>query len=67
VLASGGSFFVSIVSFPLGRFLPDGASDHLPTMFKSRASMIFAIRRAGFAIRDVTTSRLATLIEATKA
>jgi ubiquinone/menaquinone biosynthesis C-methylase UbiE len=67
VLARGGSMFVSVVNFPLGSILPGVASEHLPTMFKSRASMSSAIERVGFAIQGVATSRLATLLEATKA
>jgi ubiquinone/menaquinone biosynthesis C-methylase UbiE len=66
VIKQGGSLQVSIVNVPLGAALPEGASHHLPTMFKSRASMIDAIRGAGFTIADVATSRLATLVEAQK-
>jgi ubiquinone/menaquinone biosynthesis C-methylase UbiE len=66
VLARGGLMQVSIVNVPLGRVLPDAASDHLPTMFKSREAMVDAMRRAGLTIENLATSRLATLIEARK-
>ena len=65
-LSASGLLQVSVVNMPLGRFLPDVAADHLPTMFKSRDTLVFAMRRSGFAIEDVTTSRAATLIQARK-
>jgi ubiquinone/menaquinone biosynthesis C-methylase UbiE len=64
VLRPGGSLQVSIVNLPLGSLLPGGASERLPTMFRSRASMALAIERAGFTVVDVMRSRLATLVEA---
>jgi ubiquinone/menaquinone biosynthesis C-methylase UbiE len=66
VLRPQGLLQVSVVNVPLGTALPERASDHLPTMFKSRSSVIFAIKRAGFSLVDVSTARLATLIEARK-
>lgn len=66
VVSPGGALQVSIVNVPLGAALGESAQARLPTMFKSRSSMIFAIKRAGFTIIDVKTSRLATMIEARK-
>lgn len=66
VLRPDGSLQVSIVNVPVGTLLPASASNHLPTMFKSRAAMISAIERAGFSIVDLYTERLATLVDARK-
>jgi len=66
VLRPGGSLQVSIVNVPLGSLMPDGASTHLPTMFKSRASLISAVEKAGFSALEVHTERLATLVAARK-
>ena len=66
VLKPGGLMQVSIVNLPVGALLPDQASSHLPTLFKSRAAMIAAVQQAGFSIAAVSNERLATLIEARK-
>lgn len=66
VLGAGGVMLVSVVNVPLGRLFPDAASEHLPTMFKSREAMVSSIDRAGFSIVALSTSRLATLVEARK-
>lgn len=66
VLQPEGLMQVSIVNFPLGTVLPDVASEHLPTLLKSRAAMIFAIKQAGFSITNVSSARWATLVEARK-
>lgn len=66
VLAIGGLLQVSVVNLPVGGLLPGGAEVHLPTFFKSRDALITALRDANFTVENVETSRLATLIQATK-
>lgn len=66
VLKREGLMQVSIVNLPLGAILPEGASSHLPTLFKSRSSMISAVERAGFTIARLSATRLVTLVEARK-
>lgn len=64
VLADGGVLQVSVVNLPIGSLLPDAASGHLPTFFKSRDALISALGNAHFNVENVETSRLATLIQA---
>ena len=66
VLRPKGRLYVSIVNLPLGAALPDSASEHLPTMFRSRRNMISAVEKAGLTITSIEAVRLATLIEAAK-
>ena len=66
VLQPGGALFVSVVTLPLGRLLPRGASAHLPTMLRSGMDVAEEISRAGIYITSIRHERLATLIEAVK-
>ena len=66
VLAPDGSMFVSVVMLPVGALLPDAASDHLPTMLRSRAYIARTLTEAGFEIGLVESDRLAYMVEARK-
>ena len=66
VLAPGGSMFVSVIMLPVGALLPHAASDHLPTMLRSRAYISRALTDAGFELGLVESERLAYMVEARK-
>ncbi len=66
VLRHGGRLYVSLLSLGLGSLLPPGRAEKLPTMFRSGSDVVGALERAGLAVADVRTERLATLIEAGK-
>jgi demethylmenaquinone methyltransferase/2-methoxy-6-polyprenyl-1,4-benzoquinol methylase len=68
VLRRKGTMFVSVVSAVfVGDLASDERNERLPTMLKSRRSLLGTLERAGFFVKDVATQRLATLIEAARA
>jgi ubiquinone/menaquinone biosynthesis C-methylase UbiE len=68
VLSHDGTLFVSVVSAVfVGAMASREANDKLPTMLKSRDALLRAMEGAGFMLKDVSTQRLATLVEAVKA
>lgn len=66
VLAPGGRLYVSVVTLPLARALPEDAAERLPTMLKSRREMTRALTLAGVEVTSIAKNRLALLFEATK-
>ena len=66
VLSPEGVLYTSIIAVPLGRALPQGAADHLPTLLKSRREIIVAFERAGLRIRSIDSNRFALLLEAAR-
>ena len=66
VLEPGGTLFVSVVTLPLGRLLPQGSSTRLPTMLRSGMDVAEEISRAGIYVTSIRHERFATLIEAVK-
>jgi SAM-dependent methyltransferase len=66
VLEPGGTLFVSVVTVPVGRLLPEGSSTRLPTMLRSGMDVAEEISRAGIYVTSIRHERFATLIEAVK-
>lgn len=66
VLAPGGRLYVSALTLPLARALPDETAERLPTMLKSRREIARALTQAGVELTSITRNRLALLFEATK-
>jgi SAM-dependent methyltransferase len=64
VLAPDGTMYTSIIAVPLGRALPEGAADRLPTLLKSRREITRAFARAGLEVRSFASNRFALLLEA---
>ena len=64
VLTPSGTLFVSTITAPLDRALPKSATPHLPTMLRSRASLIQEFEAAGFETSNVESQRLAYWFEA---
>jgi SAM-dependent methyltransferase len=66
VLAPGGTLYASVVTLPLSRLMPTGASAKLPTMMRSGLDVAEEFSKAGIYVTKVRHERLATLIEALK-
>jgi ubiquinone/menaquinone biosynthesis C-methylase UbiE len=67
VLRDDGTMFVSIISAVfVGALASDGVNERLPTLLRSRRSLLRALERAGFHPKEVRTQRMATLVEASK-
>ena len=64
VLTPTGTLFVSTITAPLDRALPKNATPHLPTMLRSRASLLQQFKEAGFETSRLETQRLAYWFEA---
>ena len=65
VLTPTGTLFVSTITAPIDRALPRSATPHLPTMLRSRASLLREFEAAGFDTSHLESQRLAYWFEAT--
>jgi demethylmenaquinone methyltransferase/2-methoxy-6-polyprenyl-1,4-benzoquinol methylase len=64
VLTPTGTLFVSTITAPIDRALPKSATPHLPTMLRSRASLLAEFERTGYEVRGIESQRLAYWFEA---
>jgi SAM-dependent methyltransferase len=66
VLAPEGRMFVSVVTLPVGGFLPQRVADRLPMLLRSRRDLVEAVRRVGLEVISTRTNRLGIALEAHK-
>ncbi|HEY7874284.1 MAG TPA: class I SAM-dependent methyltransferase [Actinomycetota bacterium] len=66
VLAPGGTLFVSVLLAPIGRMLPAGRRESLPTLLRPAEDVARELERAGLPKVDMRHERLAALMSARK-
>lgn len=67
VLAPNGQFFASVVGLPFSGALPSSVADKLPAILRSERDLLRAMAQAGLDRGNTRRTRLAILVEASRA